>query len=553
MKKSIAYLFSFFATTSLMAQTETQKDLNDTTVVTIKAYKPILAESYKIPDTPDGDTSSTEPPVMEYSIRSQKAETDFEASTIKAVKIKDEALTKLYRTYVKLGLGNYNIYNGELYVNALRSKTGALGISASHLSGNPGLKDVQAAGYSRNKAALYGKYMLDHSTFSGEFNFDRNAVRYYGLSNQDSIVDAADLKQRFNTFGLNLNFASNYLNRDHIDYAAGITYSATSDLFDVNESDFILKGFAGKDLESFYLRTDVSFDYFKKSRSNFEGLSQYSDLSRHIIDVTPTLNFHKEKIDLVLGVDFAMDKNLETNVHLFPKIDFKFPVAENILYLFANVNGGIIKNTYRTVAEENPFVSSAIQLKNTISKLELKGGISGNFSSRVSFVGYVKYSTLSDMQLFYNDSLYTNKFDAAYVDGKVLDLHAEFSYHVGEKFLTTVLLDQYSYSMDFSQKAWHHPNTEVKLNMKYNLKDKLLVNFALYGRGGYYVRQQETLGYSEQSVKGFIDANLGLEYRYSKILSLFFNANNLGFSRYYYWSQYPTERFNVLGGITYSF
>ncbi|MBL0105336.1 MAG: hypothetical protein IPP51_17110 [Bacteroidetes bacterium] len=100
----------------------------------------------------------------------------------------------MYRTYVKLGLGNYNIYNGELYVNALRSKTGALGISASHLSGNPGLKDVQAAGYSRNQAAFYGKYMLEHSTFSGDFNFDRNAVRYYGLSNQDSIVDATDLK-----------------------------------------------------------------------------------------------------------------------------------------------------------------------------------------------------------------------------------------------------------------------------------------------------------------------------------------------------------------------
>ncbi|MBL0105337.1 MAG: hypothetical protein IPP51_17115 [Bacteroidetes bacterium] len=160
-----------------------------------------------------------------------------------------------------------------------------------------------------------------------------------------------------------MNFASNYLNRDHIDYAAGITYSATSDLFDVNESDFILKGFAGKDLESFYLRTDVSFDYFKKSHSNFERLSQYSDLSRHIINVTPTLNFNKEKIDLVLGVDFAMDKNLETNVHLFPKIDFKFPVAENILYLFANVNGGMVKNSYRTVAEENPFLSSAIQVE----------------------------------------------------------------------------------------------------------------------------------------------------------------------------------------------
>ena len=115
-------------------------------------------------------------------------------------------------------------------------------------------------------------------------------------------------------------------------------------------------------------------------------------------------------------------------------------------------------------------------------------------------------------------------------------------------------IDQYSYSLDFSRKAWHHPNTEVKVDFKYNLHDKLYLSAAIFSRGSYFVRQQGVAGsYTEKSVKGFMDGNLGIEYRYSKILSVFANVNNLGFARYYYWNNYPTERFNMLAGISYSF
>lgn len=93
---------------------DNKEDLGDKTYIVVKDYRPILAESSKISDSPEGDTSSTNPPEMTYSIRSQKAETNYETSTIKAVKIKDEPLAKLYRSYIKLGLGNYSIYSGEL-------------------------------------------------------------------------------------------------------------------------------------------------------------------------------------------------------------------------------------------------------------------------------------------------------------------------------------------------------------------------------------------------------------------------------------------------------
>ena len=54
------------------------------------------------------------------------------------------------------------------------------------------------------------------------------------------------------------------------------------------------------------------------------------------------------------------------------------------------------------------------------------------------------------------------------------------------------------------------------------------------------------------SLKAYVDLNIGLEYRYTKILSGFINFNNILGSRNYTWNQYPAMRFNVMFGFTYA-
>ena len=54
-------------------------------------------------------------------------------------------------------------------------------------------------------------------------------------------------------------------------------------------------------------------------------------------------------------------------------------------------------------------------------------------------------------------------------------------------------------------------------------------------------------------LKGIVDANLGLEYRFSKKLGFFFSFNNIANYQYYRWSNYPTQRSSIMGGLSYSF
>src|SRR5438105_3827680 len=159
--KNIRLVFSGFIllamTPALYAQQE--KDLGDKEYVIVKEYKPVLADALKISEVPKGDTTSVNPPKLKYSPDPRNLETTYQTGVIKPVKIKDEPLAKLYPLLLKLGIGNYSMYYGELFLNSLRSKEMQYGLHLNHISGNPTLNNLNA-GYSKSGAEAYGKYFL---------------------------------------------------------------------------------------------------------------------------------------------------------------------------------------------------------------------------------------------------------------------------------------------------------------------------------------------------------------------------------------------------------
>ena len=544
--------FSFFHSYSTNAQ-----DLGDKEYVIVKDYKPVLAESYKISDSPEPDTSTSTAPILNYKIIPKKIETNYEAGVIKAVKLKDEPIAKLYRSLVKSGIGNYSTTYGELFVNSVRSKTGSLGLHVKHFAGSPTLTNVGKAAFSENTASVYGKYFLENSTFAGDASYSRNVVHYYGYNVNDSLlhlINPDETKQRFNHFSMNLGLQSNHLRKGDLDYDAQFRFHSMSDLYDVTENDFTFGITGGKKVDGKYFSLPLSFDFFKKSMASFEKLTLHSNLSRYIITAEPQVSIDDEKFHLLFGLGLGLEKNLATVAHLFPKAELSIPIAEHVLTAYAGINGAIEKNNFKTITDENPFVISSVVPFNTIHKLTIHGGLKGNFSNTITFNAAVIYDQVDDMQFFYNDSLYQGKFNVLSDDADVFQLHAEISYMKNEKINISLHVDQFSYSPDFQLQAWHKPNSIVSLIAKYNIQDRIFANVSLFAHGNQYAR--DTTGNvftTAKKIDGYVDANLGLEYRYTKVLSLYLHLNNLGFSRYYQWNQYPSEKFNLLAGLTYAF
>ena len=47
--------------------------------------------------------------------------------------------------------------------------------------------------------------------------------------------------------------------------------------------------------------------------------------------------------------------------------------------------------------------------------------------------------------------------------------------------------------------------------------------------------------------------NISAEYRYNKKISGFIQFNNFTAKKYQYWTNFPVQSLNVLGGVTFSF
>ena len=109
-------------------------------------------------------------------------------------------------------------------------------------------------------------------------------------------------------------------------------------------------------------------------------------------------------------------------------------------------------------------------------------------------------------------------------------------------------------------KAWNLPNIEIILGGTYNLFDKLLVKAEVNLAMNRFAKVESTTPNAAfenhqyfVNLGSIIDANLGIEYRYSKRLSGFLQINNLAAQRYLQFYNYPVIPLQVLAGITFKF
>jgi hypothetical protein len=201
-------------------------------------------------------------------------------------------------------------------------------------------------------------------------------------------------------------------------------------------------------------------------------------------------------------------------------------------------------------------------LQNTNEKLQLYGGIRGQASKHISFnLKGMKY-TNEYQPLFVVDTTIAlrNQFTVVYDKLTATQYSAQIAYENRDK-LKILLNAQYAdYTTKEELQAWQLPQFEAKLTVNYNLQQKIIAYATLFYVGKRYARITETLNTTEgiitvfnaQTLKSYIDANIGFEYRYTKRLSAYINFTNIAASQYYKWQQYKAQGFGILGGLTYS-
>lgn len=569
MKKLIITILLFFATSLLALVEDTlfssglhsagtlraQSGLDSMTIVSVGEYKPTIMEATKINENPTFADSTKKLPVSITGINSKKIYTGFDVEPIQPAQIEGDPLTKLYNALVKLGMGTYTTPYGELWFNSLRSKTSSAGLRVKHLSSSATLKDYGYAGFSDNEVGLYGKKFLKEHSLVGNFDYKRNVVHFYGYDALLHDISKDSTFQRFNLFSGNVGLISHYNSEKRINHDVNLSYYNLSDKFGASENNIKATG---------NVQSAIGKEFFKMAALvDFYNYKTKSDtINNTLVTLNPNFVSTGEKYRINLGFIAAMDMFVRTKFYFYPNVDLSYNVIDNIIIPYAGLTGGLQKNSYKFFTDRNPFVLSTLAMQNTNRKYEFYGGIRGTLSSTTSFNARASYANVNNIAFFVNDTteLLQNKFDVIYDDGTLLNISGEVAYQQREKLRLSLKGDYFSYKMKKELRAWYVPQVQVTFSANYNLRDKIVIKAELFYMDNQFAKTFEAdttnvtgVKVVAKQLKGFFDANIGAEYRYTKKLGFFINFNNIANVRYYRWSNYPTQRFSLMGGLSYSF
>jgi hypothetical protein len=542
-----------------------------------------IEPAYRMTESPRIIDTVISSNVVEYPLMAIQRSTKVEVAPIDPATIKTEALLdQLYHTYVKLGLGTELMPLGEIYFDSKRSRKFVYGAHVKHLSSLGNFEGYPPAQFDRTRVGLYGNLNETKYTLNSELHYNNQGFHYYGRKLEAPLttdsIDKRSIAQRFQDLGGSFIFKSHKKDSASFNYRLGVSYNNFSSMkpiidtlsnWRVRENNFaFMSGLKYRgDKEIYNIDLNIRYNgyaYGNPGDSATSALDTGIVRNNTVINLKPSISTYlkNNRFRAQIGADLVLDIADQTRFRAYPVAEIKYSMFNDIFIPFVGVRGGLKQVTYRSLAAENEFMLTNVQLRNENKVIDLYGGIKGTLSKRISFNLNASFARIQDKAFFLSDTIYSsrNKFGLVYDTLNLATIEGALSYQLRDKLKIDAIGKFYSYELNNLEYAWNLPIWEVTTRGSYNLFDKFLVNVDLHVEGGrkaqYYedsilqIGQAPVIQVKQMDLGLIADVNLGLEYRYNKRLSAFIQLNNLASQRYMRWYNYPVQIFQFMGGIT---
>lgn len=538
-------------------------------------YNPVILGVEKIDIRPVPIDTILPAKAIDYRMLTVRGEVPVRVDSIDAAKLNIQlAQQKLYKGHVKAGFGLFTTPLAEIYYDQTRSRTNAYGIHYKHMSSNGGLSDVGPSDYSFNSADAFYNAYLKHHEVGGRFLYDRRRVSYYGYNSTDSLENLILVspqppddhrKQIYNDIGFAAHLKSLYKDSTKLAHDVGLEVHNYSNLTGSREMNFRLTAALAMEQGAETYGGTILIDN-NAYRADLGAAGEMRQ-SGTLIGLSPHVLTRGDKYEVRVGAGIFIDAMDKTTFHFYPQAYAHYRLFDDILVPYVGVDGRRERNNLRSLTRENPWLNGSPLLVNRSLMYDLYGGLRGSFSKDLGFDVRISQSRVKGKALFINTPVeyqgvtFGDQFTIAYDQVDQLDISGEIRYALHEQINVHGRADIYSYGTQAQAEAWNLPPYKLALGAVYDFQDKLLVKVDaefLGARKGV----TRTPGLSEEQtlatqvvhdLSGYMDLHLGLEYRYTKRLSVFLDASNLSASKYERWSNYKVQRGLILGGATFSF
>ncbi len=572
-------LIQLIASTTSIAQ---EGGIGNNDVIANGNQNRIITKSSKSNSKPTTKDTTIKIRDVKYYLEPAKYDVKYTAQPIKPAKLKVvEPLEKLYAGYVKFGVGNYTMPYLDAYYNSRRSKKNNWGINLKHHSATGQINDFGNTSFSQNNLGGYYTHFLKNHTLKTNAYYKRNVTNMYGFNSNDTLIpqtyreskDSINLK--YNLVGIHSLLTSRYRDSSKIGHKVGLGYYFMNNQKGVQENNVRVYTTLSKYLKEENIEANVDFeiDFNNLKQPSLYPIDTTSVAINNLSTTTNTgilklvpyvvSNNILNKLHFKGGFGVNIDIASVNKFYFFPEVELSYNLFNNVFIPYAGATGGVHRNSFNSTRIKNPWVLSNTVMKNTVEKYNIYGGIRGAISSEWSFNLTARTQKLENQAFYFNDTTfsYQNGFGILYDTINKTTFSGQLSYQKDEKFFFNGKAEYFMYKTKNQEFAWLNPDFKISLNATYDLANKIIVKVNIFIIGNRKSFSLDSIADAETTdagqyvldLKPYVDANLGLEYRYNKRLSIFINFNNLSAAKYQEFTKYPVHRFNALGGFTFRF
>lgn len=568
--KCFALALSTFAIQTAVAQNE-EDTLRGGAVIIVKEFEPTISDASKILEEPKIKPIEAPKINFKYRMLNKRASTSFLPDSIKAANMRGEPLDRLYRGYFRGGIGNYGTTNARLHLNNLRSRNGLYGVELSHIRTQGNIRDVATSTASENEILLNGTRFFKYHSLSGNVGYSRNTNHFYGFDTpfyneieKADDIDKASIEQFYSKISANASFKSFYADSTDLNYRFDADYYFLEDAYQTKEHNVLVNANLNK-----FFNKEQAFLNLVVDHNNYQ--SSLDTISNTIIGLNPQIVFRGKEWRVSLGLNAMSEFEDGGEFRFYPKADLKYSIANDLLIPFVGITGGLKRQNFNSVRNDNPFINPAFALANKNTRYKFYGGVRGAYNSTLSFsliaersqvANYAMYVNsaeslvASDNEFYYADS----QFNVLYDTLDITHISGEISFNEIDRLKVIARGDFWSYNPKNQPEVWHLPEFKGTLTAHYDMHDKIVLRADIFYISKQFARtfdetegDRVATGIYAKELKGTIDINLAAEYRLNKKLSGFVRLNNIAAIEYERFNNYPTQRFNFLAGISYSF
>jgi hypothetical protein len=528
----------------------TRENTGDTTaprmVTVTSAFKPFLKNAAKLnfsAATPVIDSSRI--PVA-YNVPAQNLFYSYQPVAIKPLALAvDSGYEWENHQYIKVGAGNFSSYFGEAGFSFGDGKHNITNLKGNFLTSTGHNFAQQASRWGLDALSIFnsntGHEWTAHAFYNTQTQYE------YGFQPATLSYPKDNLLREYNTVGIDLGMRNKMANAFGITYHPQLSFVRFSDNYEGFNNDLVLKLPVSKSFGKIYsFDLGLTADMSNAEARDSTGNNKYNN---NLYYITPAINFKTPNVKLHAGLQPSWDNK---NFSMLPDFTVEGRISDAGISLEAGWVGYFQKNTYRTLAAYNPWVTRMIPgIKNTRFK-EQYAGIKGTPGDHFTFAGRISLLQIENQPLFLNNIGDGRTFDVAWEPSmKAFRVHGELGYTEQEKFsfLAAATYTNYN-SLSVNTKPWGLLPLELTGTLKWKLMKDLQLRADVFAWDGAAYRDKAL---DARKADPVADLNFGAEFTVIPKLNLWIQMNNLLNSRYQRWNQYEVLGFNVLGGIVYSF